>query len=719
MKAFGINMENNDTIISNQGREKGLAQGVWGDLNTGSTRVMAGEALKVSDNGSFAVYSNGTWLETSKFLSLADSNPTLLASLGYPTQALSYQTTLNGSVNSYGYPPYYQIYSGNVSLNNRFFTYADSTIDPGKDHLVWASTVSGNYSVYPPSTFYTVFSNSVFISNSDSSYPFYGTFTVKSTTSSNWLAEISFSGTLPDDQGNPLAKNFYGVGAGTYGDGQFSGYAAGLNKTLAFMNSVGVEAPNYAWLSYYDPQSASLRNEGRLFGVMGGASSLWQATTQQPATIDLVGLFVGGPADGKLSASTQGFETEILSRNALNGKAVTADGGAYWGTINGVNQVNGPAGSKGSLSGLIAGIYIDPSNKAGIMRGQFDGVLDTVNKGWSAQGTIMTSLMSSTAIAPADLPNNIVRSALSSGLVEVNFDPASSPASSQFSASMANLNDSKNKDWGVWNTSLSANVNLNGADLNNPSNLNGSWQYTEKDANNTITKIVAAQTNNNTISSGVVQGTTVGYYGDGTSGTTGILVGDSRTASEPGRFDPWKTTLQMAQAGLWLDSNKLAANLATDEGKKRLKELNVPVAEIGRATMTGAWSAGTSSMNVTMKDMVFLAPNTGDRPSIWSTGNVGGSYTGNPLGASVPLSGGGANLSGLNANFKVQQWNTTSNTWLSTVTNGSGTYTNFIPKPGNGLPTSVPLSFQGAAAGAIAPGKTGGTFSGTGAGIAK
>lgn len=151
----------------------------------------------------------------------------------------------------------------------------------------------------------------------------------------------------------------------------------------------------------------------------------------------------------------------------------------------------------------------------------------------------------------------------------------------------------------------------------------------------------------------------------------------------------------------------------------------MPSVEIGRATLSGAWSSGTNSINVTMKDMIFLAPSTGDRPSIWSTSNVGGAYAGNPAGANVPLSGGGSNLSGLKAGFNVQQWDTAGNKWLSTVTNGSGTYTNYIdpktidPKTGKGLPSAVPLSFQGAAAGSIAPGKIGGTFSGTASGIAK
>jgi hypothetical protein len=733
MKTFGSNMSTNDN---------GYAQGAFGDLATGKTRLMVGNTIKTTDSsGNFGAISAGPWLETSKFLSMISSDPSSLNSLGYPTKAL--QTRLG--------PPY-----GNISvqltgsgLNStsviigdtspiKFYTYTDSSIDPGTgptpklpDHLVWATnSITGSWSStgsindYYNSNSQTGITISGYVSGSVLA----GKFKMQDPTSrtpgagtGNWLAEITFSGYIGDYSlaGGYLPKSFYGVGAGTYNDtgasGTITGTAVGLNKTLDFMNSIGLDTPNYANLSYYDQQTGSWLNDGRLIGVMGSESSLWAATAQAPTLISLTGLYVDGPADGKLSASTQIFSTEINAKNGLDNRAMTPDGGSYWGILSGVNQVNGPAGSKGSLNGLITGLYIDPSNNAGIMRGRFDGVLDTVGQGWAAQGTIMTSMMSATTIAPGDLQNNIVRENLSSGTTQVNFDQATSVTNARFTAVMANLNDPQNRDWGVWNAGLSSNVNLNGADSTNPSNLNGSWQYVEKDTSNMITKIVAAQTINNSISNGVVQGTAVGYYGDGTSGTTGILVGDSRMASEPGRFNPWKTTLQMAQAGVWLDSNKLASNLATDEGKKRLKDLNVPVAEIGRATMTGTWSAGTNSMNVTMKDMVFLAPNSGDRPAIWSTGNVSGSYAGNPTGAAVPLSGGGANLAGMTANFNVQQWNTNTNKWLSTVTNGSGKVINLGNAPN--VQNNVPITFQGAAAGAI--NKTNATFSGTAAGTVK
>ena len=66
---------------------------------------------------------------------------------------------------------------------------------------------------------------------------------------------------------------------------------------------------------------------------------------------------------------------------------------------------------------------------------------------------------------------------------------------------------------------------------------------------------------------------------------------------------------------------------------------------------------------------------------------------------------------GLTANFNVNHWNANNNTWGAKVTDGqgnlSGSYTG-------------PVQFQGGAAGTIQPGTSpAGSFTGTGAGIAK
>jgi hypothetical protein len=138
----------------------------------------------------------------------------------------------------------------------------------------------------------------------------------------------------------------------------------------------------------------------------------------------------------------------------------------------------------------------------------------------------------------------------------------------------------------------------------------------------------------------------------------------------------------------------------TPEGRTKLQQLNIPCVEIGRTNLTGSGGAITS---MAMNDVTFFAPNSGQKPQIWATGSVNGNYSGNPLGASVNLSGGG-----LSAQFNVQQWNT--NKWLSTITNGNA--------PAGIGSYSGPFNFNGAGAGTYT-GAGSGTFAGTAAGVAK
>jgi len=131
---------------------------------------------------------------------------------------------------------------------------------------------------------------------------------------------------------------------------------------------------------------------------------------------------------------------------------------------------------------------------------------------------------------------------------------------------------------------------------------------------------------------------------------------------------------------------------------------------VGQATLSQASGTTVNNLsNVAMNNVGFYAYSTGAAPKIWATNNVSGSYSGTPSTSglpanNVPLSGGG-----LNANFNVNQWN--GSTWSATVAGSgalsSGSY-------------NQPIQFTGGAAGAIQPatGSTG-SFSGTGAGIAK
>jgi hypothetical protein len=134
----------------------------------------------------------------------------------------------------------------------------------------------------------------------------------------------------------------------------------------------------------------------------------------------------------------------------------------------------------------------------------------------------------------------------------------------------------------------------------------------------------------------------------------------------------------------------------------------VPVVEVGRTNLSGGLVAGQQNfdyVSVLMKDVVFLAPSTGERPFLWetdkNTGSVSGSYSfgqyinsGNITNSSnaIPLTDG----RGLSADFQFSQWNTSTNRWEAVIQNGTGSIR-------NGGPNVQNLSFSGAGSGTITP----------------
>lgn len=139
----------------------------------------------------------------------------------------------------------------------------------------------------------------------------------------------------------------------------------------------------------------------------------------------------------------------------------------------------------------------------------------------------------------------------------------------------------------------------------------------------------------------------------------------------------------------------------------------VPAVEVGRTNLSGALVAGQQNLNdyvsIFMRDVVFLAPSTGQRPSVWGTNSVSGHYSfGSSLNSSnitgtnnvIPLSNG----HGLTADFQFTNWNTTNNQWNANVLNGSGNL--------SGGSYSGSVNFNGNASGTIGTSTISGTASG-------
>ena len=171
---------------------------------------------------------------------------------------------------------------------------------------------------------------------------------------------------------------------------------------------------------------------------------------------------------------------------------------------------------------------------------------------------------------------------------------------------------------------------------------------------------------------GEFEGDMAGGWVDIEHAVTGIIIGEFH-----GGYDPsgHSTDIFAASGGVWLDTSILMAKLGTETGRDDLAKLNIPNVEIGKATLSGSRMVGADQINVTMTDVTFLARTTGGTPRIWATDSVSGTYAGTPSTSwTVNLNQtSGTDATGVNAEFSLKTWDTSSNKWGATINNGSGT----------------------------------------------
>jgi FecR-like protein len=199
-------------------------------------------------------------------------------------------------------------------------------------------------------------------------------------------------------------------------------------------------------------------------------------------------------------------------------------------------------------------------------------------------------------------------------------------------------------------------------------------------------------------SGGQIRGKAIGAWVDISEATAGVMGGKIRGIYNPA--DP-SNVWDIAAGGAALEATRFLAMANGAPGEKAiLDNLGIPRFEVGQVNLSGS----DSQLNVNMKNVTFFAFSTGNAPRLWATDDVSGSYTAAPAPAhTVTLSGGG-----MSADFKVHHW--AGGTWAGGITsNGTQTLTR------TDTAGSVDLSFDGGAAGNY----TGGTFSGTAAGVVK
>ena len=149
----------------------------------------------------------------------------------------------------------------------------------------------------------------------------------------------------------------------------------------------------------------------------------------------------------------------------------------------------------------------------------------------------------------------------------------------------------------------------------------------------------------------------------------GIFVGETI-----GTFDPITSTFQRVSTGVAI-SAKLLINLI-DEGKAdELKDLGIPVVEIGRDTLTYSNPDCTSGIcSVTMQNVRFLSTSANTPPTVWVTNEVSGTYAESVSPDTIVTLSGNA-IHGLN--FKVTVWDANRNAWAAEIS-PSTTFTGTI-----------------------------------------
>ena len=432
-------------------------------------------------------------------------------------------------------------------------------------------------------------------------------------------------------------------------------------------------------------------------GLVGGTQAPWTGAT----SLSLMGPY----SDTGANATPYLWDAPLYSYNGNNSTYTTYDGGAFWGLTGGVWK-------DGAIDAKIYSLYIDPAGNAGILTGSLAGSYSPALGMLKADGT-WTPTVLDISLAPTLLGLRSLTpypdwyfstSASSAGTFSAggSINGASNARSLKYSIPTAA------PTWGIWQTLATGGYTGASSDT-----WNLSLDYV--DATSSIVGIRGTYTQGTQWSNNKLAGTTVGYGADIANATTWISVGDTI-----GTFNP--TTWQAVQIGAWMETNKFLAmqgGATTDaDANAALKALNIPAVQVGKVDLAGSAYVGGNGMSVTMPNTVFFAYSTGAAPRIWATGNVNGTFVGNPLpNDSLTLTGSNyQNASNMSATFTVKSWNNATNgKWGATVT-------------GSGNVNASPVALTGGAAGKVTTSSnfvgTGlpystGNFSGTAAGIAR
>jgi hypothetical protein len=430
------------------------------------------------------------------------------------------------------------------------------------------------------------------------------------------------------------------------------------------------------------------KDDGSFTADMVSFETLWTSGAQMPAGTSIEGIYLANS-----SLPHIWFSQDVFSFNSSDSTKTTFDGGAYTGFI-------GAREADNNIEAIFGGIFIDPSGNTGILAGEFSGFAD--GSSLNMNGGLYPVQMGTTTIPPGVLYDAVQTSVFSMGVPGLIDDAVLIGVSSGTNLIM---NLSGQSDWGISQMLLGGTY----TDM-----VNDDWAISISGSSAEGNEF-SADLNGSRWSGNKLDASVSGFWADAgtTSPSTGIYIGETF-----GTFNPADHTWQAVASGVILETKRFIQMASTEAGRNKLQQLNIPAVEIGRTNLSGSLLAGQEGafdfVSVSMNDVIFFAPATGQKPGIWATNSVTGQYdfrhgfitAGNVTGPDNVISI--SNGKDLSAEFQFTGWN--NNTWKAAVKNGTGNL--------EGGSYNGPLDFNGVSAGTHT-GSNSGSLSGTGAGVSR
>ena len=470
---------------------------------------------------------------------------------------------------------------------------------------------------------------------------------------------------------------------------------------LSFASWITMDVYEYNGSDFVIPQDVK---PPAFQGILGGVDSIWSATESSPANFDLLGR-TNTPSSG-LYLFRNTFGPSFVSWNIEDSTYTTYDNGAYAGLIGGILN-------NGNISGLITAIYVDApitTSKTGVIIGDFGAAIYPEIGMWGKlnenEGNYMYPVeLGTTGLQASDLISNLI-------LYKISYDY--NPISSD-SSGCSQAGGSINFSYYNYPVAIFFDTDKNGIpDLDNnfciwQHMISGTYSGSTSDTWEAYLLLSKdewmAVFDGNRWTDNQLKADVHGAWVSWDQAVTGVSGGKLL-----GTFDPDTMSWQAIAQEVRIETKRFLQMVQNGETDK-LQKLNIPCFEIGKTTLTGS---GGNITSVTMQDVTFFANQAGGVPKIWATGNVYGSFSGNPLGSTAYLnSQSGDTAQFTNVQFQMNYWNTDKSTWGAKISGNNGTIGSYTGMNMKGVAAGNfdSSSFFGTAAGIVRPASSGGGLS--------